>query len=463
MELKHGIVSESGIYFVAVNRGCLDFVSYPVPAIQHIGDLIELGLKYSLTQLWILPGSILSHQIAALDQAFIDQALPGYEIGPNKDNPTLSTFMYGYPRNDHYHKAETVYIALPEYDTTWSTLHNGIVRGFTTLTTPKNFHACLSYLQALLGLPVFYAPSGYAIKLLEANTSDKNLLRKSTSDLTIFDATLASDIFWLKELTPDELAKSHLIVIDRNGMYLSGFSEVKLGIGDYTYLVKPEFSNKFAGLWHIKLTGTSPFNGVSFPHPTNQQTDTWVYTYTVEAAIRCGYQVEIIEAYIFTESSNLLRPLYEKLREARTALQTDTQRFRNDQARRVALHGLKRVYTSLYGDFKHIPEYGDKWIWKHRPDWYNQVIDFATFRMFLALQSKPKNLVGIYSDALYFVSNTPNYQEALPGFTISDQLGKYKLKDTGVYPMNEVRHLLTGDITTLTNGLADIERIKNHG
>jgi hypothetical protein len=219
----------------------------------------------------------------------------------------------------------------------------------------------------------------------------------------------------------------YLHYYDRNALSLSACSSLPVGAGEYIYEQKPLFNKRVPGLYHIRLYGTSKFDGVNLPHPTKGATDTWVSTPLVQAAKECGYEVEVLEAYIFPEYHATFTPWYKMLRDARASLTRGLARYRNEDARKAALDSVKMMYKKATGLLGEEPQEGEKTHWYNRPDWRSMIYDEANHHMFLTLlklESDATHLVGVFVDSLFLVSDNPNPLEAFPALPIGYQVGK---------------------------------------
>lgn len=450
----HGVLDDTHVYYVHTDlSGKATWSGYSVDSskLVHAGDLVDLAVKHRRNQLWIQPGSSLSHWIGEeTGDPFVTDALEEYNLFPGE----LAPFIRGWKREGTREEREAVDIVLPEYEESFSPLLK---------LAPKELFTALLYAELATGTPVKYTAGRTGIELLyQLNDTHqrKPFISPCESDLAPFYEHRASELSWSRPLIRNEEDMLYLHSFDRNAMFLSACSGLSVGGKRCTYQVKPAFNKRVPGLYHIKLSGESRFNHKDLPHPLKGKTDTWVSTPLVQAAMECGYQVEIIEGYLFEDYHTTLTPWYERLREARKALIEDLDRYKREVPRQAALSLVKSYYTRAIGLLGRERKAGEKAQWYDRPDIRNMIVDEATHRMMLTLINldlrESLSLVGMYVDGLYFVSNNPNPYETVPGLAIGTSLGKYKYE--GTYPLQEVKHFLTDQPYTLVTGLAQYER-----
>ncbi len=451
--MLHGVLDDTHIHYVTVDlSGKSAWSSYPVETstIDHAGDLIDIGIAHRRSQLWIHPGSKLSTRIGASEDTFVTDAQEDYNLFPGE----LAPFMAGWKREGTREERERVEIVLPEFEESFRPLLN---------LAPKDLFTALLYMEISTGTPVKYTSGRTGIELL-ATLNDthqrKPFISPCESDLTPFYVNQASELSWSRALKPDEESMLYLHEFDRRSHFLSACSGLLVGGKQLTYQVKPAFYKRVPGLYHVSLSGTSPFNGEALPHPFKGLNDTWVGTPLVQAAIECGYQVEILEGYVFEDYHTTFTPWYERLRDAKQALIEDTTRFKYDLPRKAALESVKLEYTRAIGLMGRERQKNEKSHWYDRPDWRRMIIDEANHRMLLTLmglgEAVTSHFIGMWVDNLWFVSNNPNPYESVPGLPIASNIGKYKYE--GTYPLQEVKHLITNQPHTLVTGLAQYDK-----
>lgn len=168
--------------------------------------------------------------------------------------------------------------------------------------------------------------------------------------------TLEMDINWHRQPTGEELQHRWLHAYDRGGSYLAGVSGCELGIGEPSYHPNGvAFDRKLPGYWKVNLPERAEWLVPNPLDPINRGTslagrESWVSTPTLELAIEWGYEFEILEAWTWENHTRLLDSWYERIRNARTELDTA------DPDAQAARDLLKEVYVrslGLMASFEH--------------------------------------------------------------------------------------------------------------
>ncbi len=441
----HGIITDTSLDYL--KQGV--WTSHPIDTSTLVtaGDYFDLAIDHNLTQLWVLPGTQLSSRFSDADDSFVTSVLDRYNLHPHE----LAPFIHGWKRD---FKGEAVDIVLPEYIDQFSPL--------LAAKTSRDLYAALFYLHHVLGTSLKWTSGRTGVAILQTSSTARraDFIRPCMCDLTPFYDHAVIDLSWSRPLSPGEAASSYLHVVDRNNMYLAAMAGVRVGAGEYSHVDRPTFNKQQPGVWHIRLSGVSPFNGVDLPHPTDNQIDSWQDTAMVICAMECGYQVELLEAYVFTEAHTTFRPFYDQLRDAIYSLQSDTTRYKNELARAIALKQCKLIYTRFTGLLGHKPGENETRHWYNRPEWRNAIVGEAKRRMFVTLKrllDQGVQPIAVYVDGLYLISNEPDIAASIsPAIELSQQLGKYKLDD--MFLLSDVAHLVTDKPYTLVAGLAEYVR-----
>ena len=135
---------------------------------------------------------------------------------------------------------------------------------------------------------------------------------------------------------------------DRSGSYLAGVAGLELGVGPATH--HPDgtaFVPRMPGYWRIEIPDGGDWR---LPNPLDPRGGNtgkvrWVTTPGLDFAVEQGHEPAILEAYTWTERARILDPWYERIRDARTALDTD------DPDCQVARDQLKAIYAPTIGMF----------------------------------------------------------------------------------------------------------------
>src|SRR5699024_3391485 len=134
---------------------------------------------------------------------------------------------------------------------------------------------------------------------------------------------IETDLNWTRKPTTAELEHQWVHAYDRSGSYLAGVSGLELGVGEAQHHPDgTEFTPRVPAYWRIEIpqAGDWRMPNPLDPRGINAGKQRWVTTPALEFAIEQGYEPEIIEAYTWPERARVLDPWYERIRDARTAL-----------------------------------------------------------------------------------------------------------------------------------------------
>lgn len=200
---------------------------------------------------------------------------------------------------------------------------------------------------------------------------------------------------------------------DKNAQHVGAAGAVKLGIGAPAHVVRPELSNK-PGLWHIRIEGTPPTNSALPPLIDDDARESWEYTPVVQELHKRGYTLRILDAFLWEQGREVLRPFYEQMRK----LRTDAQASGDMQQ----LQRVKDMYRVTLGILAHeLP--GARPGYLYRPDWFFGLVAYAKVVMYCQMERVLKTEgiapTAVYIDALY-------YDRPVQGLPIGQALGQFK-------------------------------------
>lgn len=162
-------------------------------------------------------------------------------------------------------------------------------------------------------------------------------------------SVLEKDINWTRKPTEEELSHKFVHAYDRSGSYLAAVSGSSFGIGDPQHFESGRaFDQKLPGYWLVEMPARNEWLTPN-PIAPNKQGDenmgkpVWVSTPTLEIATDLGYELEPIEAYVWEKSGRILDGWYERVRDARTNLDT------GDSDDKLARELLKKMYVRTLG------------------------------------------------------------------------------------------------------------------
>ena len=158
--------------------------------------------------------------------------------------------------------------------------------------------------------------------------------------------TLEQDLNWSRVPSEQERTCRYLHAYDRGGSYAAGIAGLELGIGEAQHHPQGRaFDPKLPGYWKVEAP---PSGDWRMPHPLVPRGAVpdramWVTTPTLQLAVELGHEVPVLAAYVWPEHTRVLDPWYERVRDARTALDQD------DVDAQAARDLLKVVYTRTIG------------------------------------------------------------------------------------------------------------------
>ena len=258
--------------------------------------------------------------------------------------------------------------------------------------------------------------------------------------------TLEADIDWQR--TPNDEERTHQWdhAYDRGGSYLAGVSGLELGYGEPTYFAAGrEFDKKLPGYWRIEMPAKAEWLIPNPIDPRNRDEDitgrlTWVTTQTLDVAAAFGYTFDVVEAYVWEQHGRILETWYERVRDARTALDTDDV---NDQAARNL---IKETYVRTLGLMASFEHHKDRE--GFAPERYHLIQARSRANIIRRVQKIGEETgrwpVAISKDTVIYTSNEADPIAAWPGDPqqLGRGLGQYKPE--GSAPLADHLQYLTG-------------------
>ncbi|MGH4001409.1 MAG: hypothetical protein ACRDTJ_28565, partial [Pseudonocardiaceae bacterium] len=140
-------------------------------------------------------------------------------------------------------------------------------------------------------------------------------------------STLEAEVNWSRKPTAEEAGCEFIHAYDRGGSYAAGIAGLELPVGEPVHHEEGgeiRFDRKLPGYWRVPVPAAGDWR---MPHPLNPrgrmpEQPVWLTTPGLEFAIEQGYDVEILEAYVWPDHARVLDPWYDRIREARTSLDT---------------------------------------------------------------------------------------------------------------------------------------------
>ena len=160
------------------------------------------------------------------------------------------------------------------------------------------------------------------------------------------EMNVEADLSWCRNPTAEEAEHTWVHAYDRSGSYLAGVSGLELGIGEPVHHAEGRpFDRKLPGYWLAEIPEPGDWRMPNVLDPRGRSTGKvrWLTTPSVEFALEQGHELKIMDAYTWPEHGRLLDSWYERIRDARTALDID------DPDALAARDQLKQIYAATIG------------------------------------------------------------------------------------------------------------------
>ena len=259
-------------------------------------------------------------------------------------------------------------------------------------------------------------------------------------------ATLEMDINWHRQPTAEELDHHWIHAYDRGGSYLAGVSGVELGIGEPDFHPNgTRFDKKTPGYWKVLLPERAEWLVPNPIDPINREQniagrESWVSTPTLELAIEWGYEFEILEAWTWAKHTRLLDTWSDRIRDARTALDT------LDPDAQAARNLLKETYVRSLGNMASFEHHEGKP--GFAPERYHAIQARARANILRRVKKIGDDTgrwpVAITRDTILYTSQLTDPDTAWPGEQRNYGRGLGQFKYEGSAPLREQLQFLTG-------------------
>ena len=281
--------------------------------------------------------------------------------------------------------------------------------------SPSTLARRLSLFASALKMPWVITPQSTGFDLM-ISTRFKDRERMFGAQTPVGPATISSledDYAWSRKPTSDETSMTYVHAYDRGGSHAAGIAGLEMPIGSATH--HPDgraFDKKLPGYWRVEVPEAGDWR---IPHPLmplgGRPGLLWVTTPSLQVAGELGYELEPVEAYVWNEHGRVLDPWYERIRDARTALDVD------DVDAQLARDLLKGVYTRTIGQMGssvHMtgragfsPERRHHIIAKARANITRRIVKIGTV--------SDRWPVAITNDTVLYTSNDPDPIASWPG------------------------------------------------
>ncbi|TDU67107.1 helix-turn-helix transcriptional regulator [Streptomyces sp. KS 21] len=248
---------------------------------------------------------------------------------------------------------------------------------------------------------------------------------------------------WGRPLTDEECLKSHVVGIDVNMAFAAASNGTVVGLGAPVHVKNPAFDPKVPGSWlvdlsHIELDPRlpSPFTRTG----ERPEGPAWYATPSVAYAVKLGFPVTPIEAYLRPDSGRYLDPWYTRLKDAYLATMADLgvtpdmegQAFLDamaasktaDPEMLMVLRAIKATAKGGIGKLRERPRdtpLGQPWPALSRPTWRPDIraAVLSTSRIIMHRKIMKMATHGLYpvainSDCIVYPSDGPSPLDFLP-------------------------------------------------
>lgn len=345
----------------------------PTPQITHLGELVQfahslgLGMMVSPTrpaigQVWVTAaaaaawgmdlGSLAqtggekldepTRQLTAGSDFVAQAAAQGWCTSGSGEGTSLGRWTRVWHRDEHDRTAVVWVVLVPAVTGPGEPLTDGDPSAQELAQRIGKFAAALQF-------PYRMSPTATGLDLMTMRRrGHEGAFAPSDPIPPAQIATLERDFNWTRKPTDEEATHKFVHAYDRSGSYLAA-AAVDLGVGSpQHHPTGVDFDPKVVGYWRVEIPETGDWR---VPHPLNpngraSDEPTWVTTPSLAIAYEMGLEAEVIEAWTWTDKARLLEPWYERIRDARALLITQSQR---DEQASMALGALKAVYTRTIG------------------------------------------------------------------------------------------------------------------
>lgn len=435
MQTKHGILTAEGVLYIQGNQ----WHSMPLSGgRENLSDLFRIADEAGLTHLWVpeFDGRKEPDESFATHREETKVILNYVEAGPYT-GLLKSAHRWG---SREFNVAPCT-IVFPEH-TRWVDYWEG-------LPSDKELLVTIAYMEQALGVPIAGSPATVGWKLLEKMHPDwiKNF-PKVRLENAHFTSEAASDL----QATLGKVEVGQYIhKVDRNSAYLSSASTEFYGVGDP--VIDPDGSKYIEGsvkdghrpgVWNCRIT---PGDIVL---PKWEQSGTcWLSHPLIRLMRKVGYEIEILSGWYFPECHQTMSKWANFLWETRMSFQTDTKKWRRDVPRELARRAIKLIGVATVGVTAFTGFEDSEESAKRRPDIRLQTVA-RTYELVYHNIMKFHETIGImpimvYTDALYYATES-HYRSSLdPLLSRADKLGGYKYEGY-VEVTPEIAEVINSDV-----------------
>ena len=356
MKIRHAVLFrvEEAAYLITLKDDGESFAfQLLAEPLDTLTDLLEMAVARPFDRYWIMASAGIS---PAKEWAEYDQAGWDLRIAWDKSEKFVQS-VHGWRLPAGGQKA--IDLIWPQY-TRWARDRGQPAWG--SVASPKQFLMTIHYLEQALGIDVKGSPAstGWALA--------KSLHHKQITDTPDgklkgmhFDARSAYDLVDFRIPDEDELKKKFLIKLDKNSAYIAAAQSEFYGTGTPVHV--NTYVEGAVGVWRVNVLTLAD---VPFP-VVRKLGERWLAAPLVRLLQARGYEIEVLEGYIFDERYMLLKLWAQRIWKARVSFR-DSQRWKYETSRRFAEAACKMIAVATigitaYGQFREGEESD-----KERPD-----------------------------------------------------------------------------------------------
>lgn len=405
METRHAVLEDNGVFtrLVWVDQKTRTLVKRVIDRpLLHISALWEWSQMHNITHVWIMPDTV-------PDQKGWDFVRP--EEGYNVFSPLyFDAERPEKPRSarcwcEGAHKYQII-VGFPHREP-WS----------LPVASHLDVLATVDYISQVLPIEMQWSPPSMGISLLESYYSktirEKAFLKKPENVEKLPFKEADRDIDWASRFSEKEIGQ-YLHLYDKNSAHPAAASYMMCGVGTPLH-VTGRVEPKTPGIYRVRWSsGGSLYDGACLPMVIELDKE-WVTQNVLKLALREGYLVDVLEAYVYEKQHRIFNKWASDLWLARHALQDKTL-FPYEVGRGFARDVVKAVMNHT--------------ISAYRDDWWAQMV--GTSRAAILSNMGVLGRQGyfpkfVYRDTLAYVSPIPRADLAIPGIMARQkELGGYK-------------------------------------
>jgi len=394
--LKYGVLLDNSVLRLLPDMS-YELLEVSTDKLTNLADYVAIAITCQLDQMWIYPMTEASNAFENYTDDFVKCPLPRKFVYPYSDlQPALQI------TNIYY---QTLTIVFSEYIVIGEKVNKPV--------SPEGFLKYIAGIEILLGVPFQYDTQSIGRMILEKTIPDR--LKWSPCNMRLFYENVVKDRSFYRSITEEEAIEyPYFHMIDMNAAYFAACNALPVGIGKCAHMFTP-FDYHLQGLWNVKILH-DPLETTGLP--LGLLDSGWHPTCLVSTAYACGYKMDVLESYVFNDTSYILQEWYDKIEHCMTI---DTNGMYKET--------LKYIRNGFLGMLKKEPSKGQKKKWYSRPDIRSALVGQSICSMYTAivrLMMKGNIVTYMNTDSLGFLSRE-TFELSLPDkVCISKNVGDFK-------------------------------------